>query len=123
MRRAPQVFTRTDARVPDTTLFRSERGAVVPADLGHDRVEGVDGVAGPVEADRDQLARLQVEHAVAPDRQVDPDGVAVGLDDGARVRSEEHTSELQSLMRISYAVCCLKTKNDTRPQRVIEDRA
>src|SRR3546814_5280372 len=29
------------------------------------------------------------------------------------IRSEEHTSELQSLMRISYAVLCLKTKNDT----------
>src|SRR3546814_7510267 len=35
---------------------------------------------------------------------------------GARARSEEHTSELQSLMRISYAVFCLqkKTKNNTR---------
>src|SRR3546814_7197644 len=31
----------------------------------------------------------------------------------ARMRSEEHTSELQSLMRISYAVFCLKTKNTT----------
>src|SRR3546814_4090375 len=31
--------------------------------------------------------------------------------EGARVRSEEHTSELQSLMRISYAVFCLKKKN------------
>src|SRR3546814_3916229 len=31
--------------------------------------------------------------------------------DGARFRSEEHTSELQSLMRISYAVFCLKKKN------------
>src|SRR3546814_7071463 len=30
-----------------------------------------------------------------------------------RIRSEEHTSELQSLMRISYAVFCLKTKNNT----------
>src|SRR3546814_1796992 len=35
-------------------------------------------------------------------------------------RSEEHTSELQSLMRISYAVFCLKKKNlDTKPQSVI----
>src|SRR3546814_6802885 len=32
---------------------------------------------------------------------------------GLRCRSEEHTSELQSLMRISYAVFCLKTKNKT----------
>src|SRR3546814_9675146 len=34
-------------------------------------------------------------------------------DDGGRKRSEEHTSELQSLMRISYAVFCLKKKNTT----------
>src|SRR3546814_10363361 len=38
----------------------------------------------------------------------DASGVPVGL------RSEEHTSELQSLMRISYAVFCLKKKNYTR---------
>src|SRR3546814_6312915 len=38
---------------------------------------------------------------------------------GRRVRSEEHTSELQSLMRISYAVFCLKKKNHTRdPTRI-----
>src|SRR3546814_2553503 len=37
---------------------------------------------------------------------------AGGIDiEGALRRSEEHTSELQSLMRISYAACCLKTKN------------
>src|SRR3546814_8639113 len=35
------------------------------------------------------------------------------LDDDAVVRSEEHTSELQSLMRISYAVFCLKKKTNT----------
>src|SRR3546814_6630247 len=32
---------------------------------------------------------------------------------GKQIRSEEHTSELQSLMRISYAVCCLKNNNNT----------
>src|SRR3546814_7406182 len=45
-----------------------------------------------------------------------PDGVArclevVGIGQGLGVRSEEHTSELQSLMRTSYAVFCLKKKN------------
>src|SRR3546814_1910454 len=35
---------------------------------------------------------------------------------GRQSRSEEHTSELQSLMRISYAVFCLKTKNISHPQ-------
>src|SRR3546814_5821934 len=37
-----------------------------------------------------------------------------------RGRSEEHTSELQSLMRISYAVFCLKKKNKTTKRRTIE---
>src|SRR3546814_5162329 len=36
---------------------------------------------------------------------------------GSRYRSEEHTSELQSLMRISYAVFCLKQKNQTHTTR------
>src|SRR3546814_7643450 len=35
----------------------------------------------------------------------------IASQDGSKLRSEEHTSELQSLMRISYAVCCLKKKN------------
>src|SRR3546814_8998245 len=40
--------------------------------------------------------------------------------DGWQCRSEEHTSELQSLMRISYAVFCLKNKNNTHEKRCIE---
>src|SRR3546814_7866251 len=51
-------------------------------------------------------------------------GAALGLSDdlplrllGAAIRSEEHTSELQSLMRISYAVFCLKKKK-TKPQYI-----
>src|SRR3546814_2795159 len=45
-------------------------------------------------------------------------GVAVqqGIDGWRRFRSEEHTSELQSLMRISYAVFCLKKKTNIKPQ-------
>src|SRR3546814_10816506 len=44
--------------------------------------------------------------------------VAINKDEDARIiqRSEEHTSELQSLMRISYAVFCLKKKNKTNIQ-------
>src|SRR3546814_3924574 len=44
------------------------------------------------------------------DRQISP----------ARRRSEEHTSELQSLMRISYAVFCLKTKNHVQVLKLID---
>src|SRR3546814_4890250 len=43
-----------------------------------------------------------------------PGGTASGAFSCADARSEEHTSELQSLMRISYAVFCLKKKNTTR---------
>src|SRR3546814_1414451 len=43
-----------------------------------------------------------------------PKLVEVYGEEGARNRSEEHTSELQSLMRISYAVFCLKKKNGTK---------
>src|SRR3546814_7699674 len=51
--------------------------------------------------------------AVRGDRRGDRPEIGLGLDprgDGEIVRSEEHTSELQSLMRISYAVFCLKKK-------------
>src|SRR3546814_6731235 len=42
---------------------------------------------------------------------------ARAIDPGCTRRSEEHTSELQSLMRISYAVFCLHKKNEQQPQR------
>src|SRR3546814_9813001 len=89
MIRRPPRSTRTDTLFPYTTLFRSvQRGGqrVVPGQLG--------GVQ------RDQGRRRRQP---APG----PEGPAPGV--GAR--SEEHTSELQSLMRISYAVFCLKKKN------------
>src|SRR3546814_2279324 len=83
MIRRPPRSTRTDTLFPYTTLFRSLRGARVP-------VEGV----GP----RGRGVGFDRKH----------DGATTGSD---RCRSEEHTSELQSLMRISYAVFCLKKKN------------
>src|SRR3546814_9507062 len=43
--------------------------------------------------------------------------VATDFRGDARTRSEEHTSELQSLMRISYDVCCLKKKQNKQPER------
>src|SRR3546814_1117396 len=44
-------------------------------------------------------------------------GLTYGGSRARTARSEEHTSELQSLMRISYAVFCLKTKNDDRKRK------
>src|SRR3546814_2588249 len=109
MRRRPTRSTRTDTLFPYTTLFRSTRSAPYRRRASEDsfpkaarsgqfssatslvRPEGhIWGVRGsdarPPQPPRDRMRAL-------------------------RPRSEEHTSELQSLMRISYAVFCLKKKN------------
>src|SRR3546814_10465680 len=93
MIRRPPRSTRTDTLFPYTTLFRSRAGG---GGLGH---EG----SGLARED----GRLIAEDALGEA------GVGVGdprRDHVADQRSEEHTSELQSLMRISYAVFCLKKK-------------
>src|SRR3546814_4357860 len=86
MRRRPPRSTRTDTLFPYTTLFRSCRGA----------------------ASLLRRARRRGRGAARPRAQVPAE-----CRRGAAHRSEEHTSELQSLMRISYAVFCLKKKNKT----------
>src|SRR3546814_18657407 len=82
MIRRPPRSTRTDTLFPYTTLFRSKLA--------------VDVAVGAIEH---QLAFAQG----APLDELEVQRLAQG-------RSEEHTSELQSLMRISYAVFCLKKK-------------
>src|SRR3546814_6283355 len=91
MIRRPPRSTRTDTLFPYTTLFRSR-----PADGPRRRAAVEAGAPEP------PLELGQV-HALA--------GRGANLRRNARRRSEEHTSELQSLMRISYAVFCLKKKN------------
>src|SRR3546814_4628188 len=103
MIRRPPRSTRTDTLVPYTTLFRSAgRCQNQPRDhmgaIAAKRLTG--GDRGHVAALRRPAAGLAAEKA-----DQNPD-----LGDHHR-RSEEHTSELQSLMRISYAVFCLKKKN------------
>src|SRR3546814_10262019 len=96
MLRRPPRSTRTDTRFPYTTLFRSDQGCAKhdlrPEERGllnfHD-----DGLY------QDPATQRDVD-------EMRPAGVGM-------CRSEEHTSELQSLMRISYAVFCLKKKNTT----------
>src|SRR3546814_4359884 len=86
MIRRPPRSTRTDTLFPYTTLFRSGRAGAVHR-----------GAGGPV-----RLLHQRLDH----DR---------GRGAGERSeRSEEHTSELQSLMRISYAVFCLKKKKNRK---------
>src|SRR3546814_7772187 len=108
MIRRPPRSTRTDTLFPYTTLFRSAGGGGVrcgrarPGDMG----PRVHRQPRSGEKDRAQGAmdRLRGQHA---------------RDAGVTARSEEHTSELQSLMRISYAVFCLKNKKrvTTRPEQ------
>src|SRR3546814_1799073 len=84
------------------------------------------GVAGAVSADRLRLVDLQRDaprHRLAPgDQRRDPE-IFVGeqlqiVERAWDDRSEEHTSELQSLMRISYAVFCLKKKKNHKRQHI-----
>src|SRR3546814_5265732 len=116
MIRRPPRSTRTDTLFPYTTLFRSERGG----DRIAQQVEGAADGALAVEAvEGAPLAAEQQDQivAAAADRQGTTDLHRV-LGDATpsehRLRSEEHTSELQSLMRISYAVFCLKKKKNKR---------
>src|SRR3546814_5943861 len=107
MLRQPPEVTRTDPLFPDTTLFRS------PTDSRAASGRPARGPSPPR-----PLAPAAARHAAgAPDRKSDG-GKALALrrarSGGRANRSEEHTSELQSLMRISYAVFCLKKKINTQ---------
>src|SRR3546814_6183470 len=96
MRRRPPRSTRTDTLFPYTTLFRSRESP-----HRHPRLSRRVGVAGA------RHRRGRGRHALALHRRISGRHANA---DAARPRSEEHTSELQSLMRISYAVFCLKKK-------------
>src|SRR3546814_1135089 len=122
MIRRPPRPTRTDTLVPYTTLFRSvEEGAV--ADV-LEQVRHVGERCLP-----DPLAALAAHLRQAGDSAVLTAGhgdECVATDSAAADgtlgdRSEEHTSELQSLMRISYAVFCLK-KNTYNKLRLTTDQ-
>src|SRR3546814_9007552 len=102
--RRPPSATRTDTLFPYTTLFRSHVGdaalihqiddqlhLVQALEIGH--LGGVAGLDQRLVAGGDQRGEAAAQHHLL-----------------AEQRSEEHTSELQSLMRISYAVFCLKKK-------------
>src|SRR3546814_8255420 len=78
---------------------------------GPERFQGAgpDRITAPAAAPvAEALVHLHPEPPAAPAALMAPDDLALA-------RSEEHTSELQSLMRISYAVFCLKKKNSYTP--------
>src|SRR3546814_1929851 len=92
MIRRPPRSTRTDTLFPYTTLFRSLFRKCMPG--------------ASMKAMRrmvDTIKHWRIHRSATDD-----------LRDFSRRRSEEHTSELRSLMRISYAVFCLKKKNDNK---------
>src|SRR3546814_5441640 len=131
-RRQPRS-TRTDTLFPYTTLFRSEHvkkgEPVLRIDPGQAasqlpeldaQIEQAQATAAKTLAEL-RVAALEAESALV-DAQAEletarldaalPPELVSGLDyDRYQGRSEEHTSELQSLMRISYAVFCLKKKH------------
>src|SRR3546814_2047748 len=106
MIRRPPRSTRTDTLFPYTTLFRSDRpvSRIQPRPalvLLYERAKGLEqpqrGVRNVAKRVGVTRQHLQLGDLPVPHQRAD-------------VRSEEHTSELQSLMRISYAVFCLKKK-------------
>src|SRR3546814_4946560 len=101
MIRRPPRSTRTDTLFPYTTLFRS---------WNFDRrLQGWQDIA------LNDTGRAQAARLAARVRE------AAAARPFAALRSEEHTSELQSLMRISYAVFCLKKKKTTQKTQNILD--
>src|SRR3546814_2112434 len=94
MIRRPPRSTRTDTLFPYTTLFRSHSGARSIA-----------------------LSRNRWSATISP--RCSHCGRSTPC---SRGRSEEHTSELQSLMRISYAVFCLKKKKNNNNERITSEQ-
>src|SRR3546814_1507055 len=133
MIRRPPRSTRTDTLFPYTTLFRSDIAA-----LGHQHDAQILGaLVAHILQDRQLLVGDQLRDRLDQLALGDPIGnfaddelpgaarllfdsrgfpAAVALSPGGKARadrSDEHTSELQSLMRLSYAVFCLKQNNNT----------
>src|SRR3546814_9226512 len=121
MSRPPPRSTRTDTLFPYTTLFRSwsydcrgegrtsvrsraPRRACRAPRLPHHGAADLQDAEGSL-----ALPHQRAGYVLRADRR------AAHLSAGSEGRSEEHTSELQSLMRISYAVFCLKKKQNKKP--------
>src|SRR3546814_6232100 len=109
MSRRPPGSTRTDTPFPDTTLFRSRRDAaqalVAEIAATGGKAFAVQADVGTLDGIRSMLNACDAAFGGAPNLDILVNNAGVGGE-----RSEEHTSELQSLMRISYAVFCLKKK-------------
>src|SRR3546814_2620729 len=117
MIRRPPRSTRTDTLFPYTTLFRSQAFGVndhataelLSKSMGQETLEF--RTAGYSETHGSIFERAKhtrsISTQVSARNLMNPDEIMRMGPDEQLLRSEEHTSELQSLMRISYAVCCL----------------
>src|SRR3546814_9693361 len=117
----PPRSTRTDTLFPYTTLFRS----YLKIDSGFTRtIDGSDRDRIVVRAIVDlarALGLLVVAEGIENERQLARlTELGVATWQGFLKRSEEHTSELQSLMRISYAVFCLKNKHTKNKNTIMQ---
>src|SRR3546814_10776677 len=126
MIRRPPRSTRTDTLFPYTTLFRSrgEAGARFAPDAMIVRYNVAEKPTSPgSETSYLLVVSLDAERPCVTDKitpgadQNDRARAVADADHACLPRSEEHTSELQSLMRTTYAVFCLtKKKNNRQPQ-------
>src|SRR3546814_7719233 len=112
MRRRPPRSTRTDTLFPYTTLFRSPHECIVQGDGKYLSIAAASILAKTYRDD--YMANLAIQY---PQYDWQNNKGYATLKHRTAVtehglRSEEHTSELQSLMRISYAVFCLKKKTN-----------
>src|SRR3546814_4262919 len=116
MIRPPPRSTRTDTLFPYTTLFRSGVVRYTHYSLlvfGYNRILIVSWLR----------AQVTLLHAQQAGEMITLLGAYPSLAIGPLLdRSEEHTSELQSLMRISYAVFCLKKKNELYDTAIINSK-
>src|SRR3546814_8642455 len=115
MIRRPPRATRTDTLFPYTTLFRSrdeeDLVRLYLTDIGQYPLLTKDDevrLAQAIEAGNEARTELETSTEVTPARKRELRRTS--RQGETAERSEEHTSELQSLMRISYAVLCLKKK-------------
>src|SRR3546814_8732585 len=110
MKRHPPRSTRTDTLFPYTTLFRSTAPTGWLSLIGLEWLQPGANRVGSA-SDNDIVLTAGPAHLGV---------VTLAADGGMRIvldRSEEHTSELQSLMRNSYAVFCLKKKINTQKNK------
>src|SRR3546814_1658413 len=113
MIRRPPRSTRTDTLFPYTTLFRSLLRAEALIGPHEDNISSFKGLQRVLRDDD------RIRHFTAARQEANAHGkprlqTSRNIKHSRGGRSEEHTSELQSLMRISYAVFCLKKKKNTR---------